>query len=198
MPTIRITALILLLILALPFSALAMEEIPVTEAIQAADHELASDSSYQQASTAAKKLLRNAAIRRQIVVKTQAQLDAMQQKLDREFDVRLAKAFDKDGGLLILASMKKEFVSRFKAEMYLSMAENDASKITTTFRNAEDGSGNIENFIERNLKNQIRFENDIEKILTKISADLKAETGKDVNGEWKSIIVGLIGEEFNK
>ena len=198
MTATRITLFLLLLSLALPFSALAMEEIPVAEAIKAADRELVGDNNYQQASTAAKKLLRNAAIRRQVVAKTQAQLDEMQQKLDREFDIRVKKAFDNDGGLLILAPMKKEFVNRFKAEMYLYMAEKDASKITTTYRNAEDGSGSVETFIERTLKNQTRFENDIEKILTKISADLKAETGKDVHREWMSIITGLIVDEFNK
>lgn len=196
--TTRITTFIILLFLALRVSALAMEEIPVAEAIKAADRELSGDNSYQQASTTAKKHLRNAEIRRQIVVKVQTQLDEMQKKLDGEFDARLAKAYDKDGGLLILATMKAEFVSRFKAEMYLYMADKEASNISTIYHNAEGGSGNIYYFIERNLRNQTRFQNDIYKILTKISTDLKEETGKEVNDEWISKITGLIVNEFSK
>ena len=192
----RIT-LTLLLFLTLPFSVLAMEAIPVAEAIQAADRELSGDNSYQHASVAIKKQLRNAAIRRQIVAKTKAELDAMQIKLNLEFDVRLAKAYDADSGYGIDPAVKNELISRFKAEMYLYMAENRSSLVKLAYINVEGDSGNVKYYLEQAFKDKVSFGNDIESILTKISGDLKEE-GYIVNGNWISEVKRNIIRAFNK
>lgn len=197
MITTRIIAITILFVLTLPLSALAMEEIPVAEAIQEADRELSGDSSYQSASSVKKKLLRNAAIRGQVVIKTQAQLDEMQKKLDREFDVRLGKAYYADSGYGIDPAIKTALMRRFKAEMFLFMAENRASIVKLAYGNAEGDSGDIQAYMKQTFSNRrTSFANEIGKILNKISADLEEE-GYKVNGNWISEIEGNIIRAFN-
>jgi hypothetical protein len=124
--------------------------------------------------------------------------DDMQKKVDKEFDIRLAKAFDKDGWLLVSKQLKDEVIKRFKGEMYIYMSSNKFWTIKEWYSNAEWVDKNISDFIESNFKWKTWFENEIEKILNKISKDIKTETWKEIDWEWVSKIIGLVINEFNK
>ena len=203
MTHIRIIAFNLLLLLTLPLSALALESAAETQAIIAAarveaERELAADGAYRQASAGEKKLLRNAAIRRLVVAKTRQSFDTYQLQVDREIERRVGVAFGNNTGNLVPDDLQKEIRSRFMAELYLYMADHRSSEVMTTYGNAEWGSGDIYNFLERNLKDQSGFDNELEKILEKIAGDLKAETGIEVNHDWLTTLRITIRNEFNK
>lgn len=163
-----------------------------------ADRELAADGAFRQASAGEKKLLRNAAIRRLVVAKIRQSFDSYQTQVDREIERRVGVAFGNNTGNLVPDDLQMEIRSRFMAEMYLYMADNNTSEVMTTYLGAEGNSGDIYNFLERYLKNQAGFDNELEKILAKIAGDLKAETGIEVNSDWSASLRITIKNEFNK
>lgn len=198
-----IPAVSLLLILTLPLSALALESADELQTIIAAakvdaDLELAADGAYRQASAGEKKLLRNAAIRRLVVAKNRQSFDNFQTQVDREIERSIVVAFGKNDNSHIPDYHKKEMRSRFMAELYLYMAVNRSSAFMTTYGNAEGITGDVLNFLEINLKNQSAAEDEVEKILEKIVDDLKAETGIEVEHNWRNYLKGSIINEFNK
>ena len=194
---------LLVLLLTLPLSALAQESAGELQAIIAAakveaDRELAADGAYRQASAGEKKLLRNAAVRRLVVAKIRQSFDNYQLQVDREIERRIGVAFGKNRDDLVPDDLQMEIRSRFMAELYIYMAENNTSEVMGTYMGAEGNDGDIYNFLERNLKNQSGFDNEIEKILEKIVDDLKAETGIEVNHYWCGSVRTTIINEFNK
>jgi len=123
----------------------------------------------------------------------------MQKKLDQEFDVRLAKAFDKVIEISVSEALQmKEIKHRLKSEMYLFMASDKYSTISEAYSNAEGVSKHLGDFIHSNFKGKVGFMNDIRKILTKTCANLQEETGKKVSKEFMNDLIGSAINEFIK
>jgi len=121
--TIKHFALILSIFLTLPRFAHAMEQAMVDEAVRSVDARLATQADYRSADKNRQLVIRDEVIRQQVTTTLRGMFDEMQREVDREIQVRLAKAFSKNNDGSVTDYQFQEVQRRFMGEMYRYMSD---------------------------------------------------------------------------
>jgi len=193
-------SVLFLLFLTLPLSAHAMEQAIVDEAVRAVDAQLATQADYRNADKNRQLVIRDEAIRQQMTTTLRGRFDEMQREVDREIQVRLAKAFSKNQNSSVTDYQFQEVQRRFMGEMYRNMSDiriNGRTDIRGAYISAEGGNSDVSEHLESIFSCKQSFENDVKNILESIATGMQRETGVEINKDWIIFLTVTIKGEFN-